>query len=479
VTRAAAERLVPWLLFALAAAPRLIALDLRPLHHDEGSNAIFLLRLVREGIYRYDPTNYHGPLLFYLSALPLLTFGPTTIGLRIVPALLGAFMAPLAWCLRREIGRAGAAAAGLLLASSPALVYYARDNIHETYFASLTLLLVVGIVRGPAGGSPAWTVLAGIAAGALLATKETAVLLFVVLSLALAVARGGGLGRPSAARSAAALVLAGAVAAAFYTNLGRDPAAILAPLQAVGVWGRRAVQAGGHEKAWSYYLFVLAREEWVVLLAGVAGGFVALRRRDRFGAFLSAWSAVNIATYSAIPYKTPWLVLNLVLPLSLLSGVAFDAALATGARPLLRRVAAVLLPVACVAAFARAIDLAFVRYDDPAASPFVYVQTRREALQLVSRIEEVAAGDPAGRSVAIDILSPDYLPLNWYLRDFDRVAYFGRLIDHPQGVMVIARCDAAAEVASLLAPGYSREEYELRPGVRLCLFLRPSRGSVL
>ena len=30
---------------------------------------IFLLTLVRDGRYHYDPANYHGPTLYYLSAI--------------------------------------------------------------------------------------------------------------------------------------------------------------------------------------------------------------------------------------------------------------------------------------------------------------------------------------------------------------------------------------------------------------------------
>ena len=40
-----------------------------PLHHDEGVNGNFLVTLVREGKYVYDPQNYHGPTLYYFSAI--------------------------------------------------------------------------------------------------------------------------------------------------------------------------------------------------------------------------------------------------------------------------------------------------------------------------------------------------------------------------------------------------------------------------
>src|SRR5690349_8001614 len=52
-----------------AAVLRFANLDLKPLHHDEGVNGFFLLRLLRNGFYHYDPSNYHGPTLYYFAAL--------------------------------------------------------------------------------------------------------------------------------------------------------------------------------------------------------------------------------------------------------------------------------------------------------------------------------------------------------------------------------------------------------------------------
>ena len=43
---------------------RLLFLDLKPLHHDEGVNSLFMTQLFRGGYYHYDPANYHGPSLY-------------------------------------------------------------------------------------------------------------------------------------------------------------------------------------------------------------------------------------------------------------------------------------------------------------------------------------------------------------------------------------------------------------------------------
>ena len=56
-------------IFLIAAGLRFYDLNLVPLHHDEGVNGNFLVRLVREGSYQYDPANYHGPTLYYFASL--------------------------------------------------------------------------------------------------------------------------------------------------------------------------------------------------------------------------------------------------------------------------------------------------------------------------------------------------------------------------------------------------------------------------
>src|SRR5687768_6410098 len=52
---------------ALATFLRFYWLELKPFHHDEGVNGWFLRTLFKEGVYKYDPANYHGPTLYYIS----------------------------------------------------------------------------------------------------------------------------------------------------------------------------------------------------------------------------------------------------------------------------------------------------------------------------------------------------------------------------------------------------------------------------
>jgi predicted membrane-bound mannosyltransferase len=61
--------------FAVAIVYRFWALDLKPPHFDEGINGWFTDQLISRGFYNYDPTNYHGPLHFYILMITKLLFG--------------------------------------------------------------------------------------------------------------------------------------------------------------------------------------------------------------------------------------------------------------------------------------------------------------------------------------------------------------------------------------------------------------------
>jgi len=89
---------------------RLYHLALVPLHHDEGVNGNFLVSLVRNGAYTYDPNNYHGPTLYYFSAIIAWiarffggvgardAYGLTTFNIRFVTAAFGVATIGLAFC---------------------------------------------------------------------------------------------------------------------------------------------------------------------------------------------------------------------------------------------------------------------------------------------------------------------------------------------------------------------------------------------
>ena len=131
---------------AIAVVLRFAYLSLKPLHHDEGVNGFFLTNLVRDGVYKYDPANYHGPTLYYIAFPFVKLFGLETIPIRVSVGIFGVLTVVLVLFLRRYIGTVGSLLAALFLALSPGMVYISRYFIHEIFFVFLSLAIVVSVL---------------------------------------------------------------------------------------------------------------------------------------------------------------------------------------------------------------------------------------------------------------------------------------------------------------------------------------------
>jgi uncharacterized protein (TIGR03663 family) len=558
-------------ILAVAAFLRFYDLDLVPLHHDEGVNGNFLVRLVREGQYQYDPGNYHGPTLYYFAAIfPWLlrlllgpnsqnNYGLTTEAIRFVPALFGMGTIGLVFLLRRNLGTIATLSAAGLLAISPGAVYLSRYFIHETLFVFFTLGIVVAVIRYYETSHPVYLILGAISAALLFATKETAVISVAVLVIAFfctftyrAIQRSLGMDHSSPAGSATGkkkrrnrqesgwdrfleraggsgkVVFTLALAAAaffvvyvlFYSSFLRNyPKGLSDSLKTFEFWTKTGETA--HVHPFITYIWWLLLQESALLVLGVVGALVVLFKPVKpFMLFSAFWAFGLIAAYSLIKYKTPWLSLNFIIPLALTSGVAVqwmydelgEWRLSQSTRAF--AIAAVLLvmlgPLPFLAgrfervaraaenssslseALAEAprfktlipgyqtVDLNFINYDnDDRYYVYVYAHTRKETLNLVDQIDQLAQRTHQGSQMGITIVSPDYWPLPWYLRNYNRVGYYGRISPSTEPV-IIASAGQVEEVETTYGDRYKQihsgfnvaGSFPLRPGVELLLYTR-------
>lgn len=504
-------------IFLIAAVLRLYNLNLVPLHHDEGVNGNFLVRLVREGFYQYDPANYHGPTLYYFSAIiPWITkllfgsstrdnYGLTTFNVRLITVLFGLGTIVLVFLLRRRLGTVATLSAALLLAVSPGAVYLSRYFIHESLFVFFTLGIVVACVWAYDKRNPGYLIWAGACAALLLATKETAIISVGVLVIALALTvvymyftrpqavqyaskrnkPAGGLmsrivdemgGAGSVIRAIlTTLFVSFGLYLLFYSSFFTNNKGIWDSLQTFAVWSKTGTTAHVHET--SMYLWWLFKIESPLLFLGAAGAvIVVLKPKNAFALFCALWAFGLVAAYSIIPYKTPWLMLNFVVPLALISGYAIQAIYDMDHGQL--RLASVVLLVAGAVATYQSIDLNFVNYDnDNPKYVYVYAHTRRGMLELVDQVEQIAK-ENSGDLTGITIVSPDYWPLPWYFRNFSRVGYFGRMAASNEP-LIIANENQRQEVEANFGEVYRQVPskqaggtFELRPGVKLLLYVR-------
>ncbi|HEX9942747.1 MAG TPA: flippase activity-associated protein Agl23, partial [Thermoanaerobaculia bacterium] len=304
-----------WAAFAAALALRLALLDDRPLHHDEGVAAWLLAKLLDGHGYAYDPAKLHGPFLVFFALPFVRLLGESVLALRLPVALASALMVPMLLPLRRRLGVAGVTASAWLLALSPSFVAYGRDLIHETFLVSLTLALVAAAAAWLDTRREGSLLLAACCLGLLATVKETYVLTLASLAAAAVLARTWACGRPrlrelwAGVRPAMAARAALAFAVPYvllYTWFFTNARGLVDSFRAFLLWAGPGLAGAGHGKPWDYFLRLLLSFEPVTLVCAVAGGALALRRRDAVGTFCALWAAGELAAYSVLRYKTPW-----------------------------------------------------------------------------------------------------------------------------------------------------------------------------
>jgi uncharacterized protein (TIGR03663 family) len=498
----------------VAAALRLPELALNPFHHDEGVNGFFTTNLVRTGKYVYDPANYHGPSLYYFALASEILFGLTTEAMRLVPVLFGMLMVGLVFPLRRYLGALAVLTAGGLLAISPGAVYVSRYFIHETLLVSLTLAVVVATVFYLDRREPKYLLAGAVALALLFATKETGIITIAVLLIAVAVGHlyvsrrrppssrakagrpasrrrsvwidgveyrpattDGPNGGPSAAlpragipgeQLAAAAVVFGVIYVLLYSSFFSNfPKGLIDSLATFTIWAGHgeATQVQPLDK---YLRWMFPTEAPILVLGAIGGVIAAIYAPNRLWVVIALWAAGITAAYSIIQYKTPWIILNMLLPLALLAGLAVSEMWRSRR---LRLGVPVVLGAAVLISGYQAIDLNYRHYDDE-TYPYVFVHSTRDMLNLVDEIKATAERAGTGKETGVVFVTPDYWPLPWYFNDYPRAGFFGSIVETKEA-MIVANVNQEAELAPSIEGRYDRVgTYNLRPGVDLALYVR-------
>ncbi|HYW79809.1 MAG TPA: hypothetical protein VE890_09550, partial [Thermoguttaceae bacterium] len=139
---------------AVGAVFRLVDLPNRPMHCDEAVHAIKFGKLLEDDDYVYDPMEYHGPSLNYLTLPVAWLTGKekltevTETDLRLLPALFGIGLIGMAWLLRNELGSGAILWAAVFTAVSPAMVFYSRYYIQEMLLVTFTFGAIIATARG-------------------------------------------------------------------------------------------------------------------------------------------------------------------------------------------------------------------------------------------------------------------------------------------------------------------------------------------
>ena len=171
-------------IFLITIFLRFWQLDLKLLHHDEAIHSWFSYELLTKGSWAYDPS-YHGPFLYYVTAGMFSLFGDSDFVTRLLPALFGALLIPLVYCIYRigYIDKRQTIFAALFLALSPSMIYFSRFLRHDIFMLFFTLLLLVAVLYYFEFGKTRYAIIAALAiAGGLSCKEEMPVIILIFAS---------------------------------------------------------------------------------------------------------------------------------------------------------------------------------------------------------------------------------------------------------------------------------------------------------
>jgi len=433
---------------------RLPELDLRPMHTDEAVHAVKFGTLLETGTYRYDKNEYHGPTLNYCTLLPAWLASETNLmqvtegTLRVVPVFFGLGLIVLI-LLVWDIGPGPAAVSAIFTAVSPAMVFYSRYYIQETLLVFFALALIGAAYRFLLGGRSLWSVVAGICAGLMFATKETWLISAGAMGIALLavlVLRRSVVGRPEIGRYVRGIglgLLSGTVVAVlFFSSFLTHWEGVRDSLLAYQTYVGRAAEETRHGHPWYYFLQILmfwkgdhgpVWSEATIVLFAVIGIARTFRGKGKTGAgkdlriFLGLYACLMLLILSVIPYKTPWLVLGVLQPLILLAGYGVSVFL--GWLPQRLKIIGI-IAVALLAGHLgwQAYMANFKYYDDP-ANPYVYSHPTDDVKSIAGVLDEVLRVSPKGLAVQVVFPGDEYWPLPWYLRALPRVGWWNSVAE--------------------------------------------------
>lgn len=411
-------------------------LNLKPVHFDEGINGHFVQGMWHDGFYHYDPTNFHGPLYFYILMVTERVFGWGIANFRFVTGLLNLSAIWIVGLHRRFVGRTAIYAA-LILTLSPAFVFYSRYAIHESLFILSQVAFSYGyfLYREEKSTRSLWWMAFAIVG--LVTTKETFIIFLGTWAIAVTglqffeslfkayatepVNRDPG---PDAQSWIAITLVAAVLIVACFTGFFiymRGAQDMIAALQ---VWTHTGTSHTGHEKPAMYWIELLKRYEWPCLIGLIATPFVffaktssrALRILVLVG--FGSWLA-----YSIVPYKTPWLDMNFLWLLAFSAGAVIARVIpAANFWRGLRTGAAIATFATIFFSAAQTIRLNFKDYANP-KEPYVYVQSTTQFRDVIQSIFDHVKKTPQDLNMHVFAMTRDPWPMPYLLERFPKLTW--------------------------------------------------------
>jgi uncharacterized protein (TIGR03663 family) len=484
----------PWIILALAVFLRFFLLGIKPPHFDEGINGWFVDQMVKNGFYKYDPTNYHGPLHFYVLFLSQTLLGRNILALRLPVVLVS--IACVWLCLKFEplVGRTASRIAALAMAVSPGFVFYGRYSIHEVWMLLFTMLFLFGLLGLWKFGTRNYLWCAGMGLTGMILSKETyiihvgcAVIAAGVCYTSNKISRLQDAQRAKQAWDNVDLAVVAATGIGlivfFYSGTFFHWSGMKGLYQAYIPWFATGSEGHGHEKPWYYWLQLMApsiahtsARPWpgitipifsradcvgyeLPALAGLVLCLFSLRLKNLSLRYLSIYGVGTLMVYSYVNYKTPWCIISFIWPFLFIFG-ALVTIVSVSYKQLATNVSAALLSVS----FGSCLWLNYFHCTTD-TEPYVYVQTYNDIFKLTDPVLTLAHRDPLFYQLTGHIIRASAYPLPWILGDFTKIGYYENK-NSPTNFdadFLLVQEDRVEEAEGKLHDSYYTEPLRIRP----------------
>ncbi len=459
----------PWAIVALGALLRLLLLGIKPPHFDEGINGWFVDQMVKSGFYRYDPTNYHGPLHFYILFLFQTLLGRNVWAIRLPVVLASIFSIHLTLKFEPFVGRNVSRLAALAMAVSPGFVFYGRYAIHEVWLLLFSLLFILGLLGLWQRGTVKYLWFAGMGLAGMILTKETYIIhLGCAVIAALVTWISHRMNRLTDAKPArqtwtfvdfAMVALAAAAAIVFfYSGTFLNWEGVKGLYETFDAWFKTGSNGNGHEKDWYYWLMLIATYEHPIAL-GLIVCLFALFIKNLGLRYLAIYGVGVLIAYSIVRYKTPWCIISIIWPFLFLFGAVLLVV------PLdYRRIAYACAGIFLCASLGFSIRLNYFRCTTD-TEPYVYVQTYNDVWKLTKPLLRLAKRNPTYYQMVGHLIRTSTYPLPWMLGDFTRIGYYehDNMPDKLDADFLLVQQDKIEEVEGKLHDSYYTEPMTIRP----------------
>jgi predicted membrane-bound mannosyltransferase len=263
-----------------------------------------------------------------------------------------------------------------------------------------------------------------------------------------------------------------------YTSIGKNPSGLYDFLRSIPLLLKRA-GGSGHEKPWNTYILWLLKPTelsfpffgWITLVFATLGAIRSfISNKNTFLIrTLVLYGILIFIIYSTTPYKTPWLMLEFLMPAVLVAGYGM-ASLWSSSSSTLNLLSQRAITLLIVFLLVRQTDRLCFRYTNESQNPFSYSSTSPDIARLVLRLNHVASFTDEHSPFIIAVVAEDYWPLPWYLRSFSHVGYFSHLPETLEPRVVISSIAEAPRIAKQLGKEWIQEYVGLRDDILIVLF---------